>query len=206
MMVLSVIEYKIRIKKRNDVFEKYKITLSISFLFLMSFHPKYPVNVLPLAGNWRFEMRPPHTLGIVCKAEHPAFADFLTDNYSDLQWWELLNRAQVMNLEDFPNSYRPLIQPIDTWFMNRKLGVLAEVNVKSGKLMICSADLKINLDKRLVAKQLRYILMKYMLSKSFNPTTTVDIEVIQNLLTKPSREQFNAYSKSSPDELRPNKN
>lgn len=155
--------------------------------------------------SW-FKMRPPHTLGIVCKAQHPAFSDFLTDTYSDLQWWELLNRAQVMNLEDFPLPYRPLIQPIDTWFMNRKLGVLAEVKVKSGKLMICSADVKTNLDKRLVAKQLRYSLTKYMTSEAFNPTTTVDIAVIQNLLTQPSREQFNAYSKSSPDELRPKKN
>jgi hypothetical protein len=155
--------------------------------------------------SW-FKMRPPHTLGIVCKANHPVFADFLTDNYSDLQWWEILNRSQVMNLEDFPPQYRPLIQPIDTWFMNRKLGVLAEMKIKSGKLMICSADLQLNLDKRLVAKQLRYSVTKYMLSEKFNPTTEVGIEVVQNLLTQPSREQFNSYSKSTPDELRPKKN
>jgi hypothetical protein len=123
-----------------------------------------------------------------------------------LQWWEILNRSQVMNLEDFPPQYRPLIQPIDTWFMNRKLGVLAEMKIKSGKLMICSADLNSNIDKRLVAKQLRYSVTRYMLSDKFNPTTEVDIQVVQNLLTQPSREQFNSYSKSTPDELRPKKN
>jgi hypothetical protein len=155
--------------------------------------------------SW-FKMRPPHTLGIVCDKNHPVFADFLTDNHSDLQWWEILNRSQVMNLEDFPTAYRPLIQPIDTWFMNRKLGVLAEVKIKSGKLMICSADLKSNLDKRLVAKQLRYSLTKYMLSEKFNPTTEINIEIVRNLLTQPSREQFNSYSKSTPDELKPKKN
>jgi hypothetical protein len=111
-----------------------------------------------------------------------------------------------MNLEDFPPQYRPLIQPIDTWFMNRKLGVLAEMKIKSGKLMICSADLNSNIDKRLVAKQLRYSVTRYMLSDKFNPTTEVDIQVVQNLLTQPSREQFNSYSKSTPDELRPKKN
>jgi hypothetical protein len=72
--------------------------------------------------------------------------------------------------------------------------------------MVCSADLKTNFDKRLVARQLRYSLTKYMTSEAFNPATTVDIDVVKNLLTQPSREQFNAYSKSTPDELRPKKN
>ncbi len=155
--------------------------------------------------SW-FKMRPPHTLGIVCDKTHPIFKDFVTDNYSDLQWWELLNRAQVMNLEDFPLPYFPLIQPIDTWFMNRKLGMLLEVKMYAGKLMICSADISSNLDKRLVAKQLRLTIQNYMCSDAFNPTTNVGVEIVQNLWTKPSREQFNSYSKSTPDELRPKKN
>jgi hypothetical protein len=41
---------------------------------------------------------------------------------------------------------------------------------------------------------------------AINPTTTVDIDVVKNLLTQPSREQFNSYSKSTPDELKPKKN
>ncbi len=40
--------------------------------------------------SW-FQMRPPHTLGILCQSDHPVFDQFPTDYYSDLQWWELLS-------------------------------------------------------------------------------------------------------------------
>src|SRR6185437_13150398 len=65
--------------------------------------------------SW-FKMRPPHTLGILLDPKHPAFADFPTSYHSDYQWWDILDKAQVMHLEDFPPGFRPLVQPIDTWF------------------------------------------------------------------------------------------
>jgi hypothetical protein len=154
--------------------------------------------------SW-FKMRPPHTLGISLDPKHAAFADFLTDNHSDLQWWELLNRAQVMNFEDFPAPYQPLVQSIDTWFMNRKIGILAEMKIGKGKLLICSADVSKDLDKRPVARQFLYSLTRYMQSKAFNPTTTVDAQIVKNLFERESREQYNSYAKQMPDELRPPK-
>ncbi len=154
--------------------------------------------------SW-FKMRPPHTLGISLDPKHPVFNDFITENHSDLQWWEILNRAQVMNFEDFPPLYQPLIQSIDTWFMNRKIGMLAEVKIGNGKLMICSADLDKNLENRPVARQLLYSITKYMQSENFNPMTTVDIQTVKNLFEKESREQFNSYAKQMPDELKSKK-
>ena len=35
--------------------------------------------------------------------------------------------AQVMNLSEFPEDYQPVVQPIDTWHVSRKLGMLVEV-------------------------------------------------------------------------------
>jgi len=64
--------------------------------------------------SW-FKMRPPHTLGFVCNPSHPAFTDFPTDDHSNFNWWDVLNKAQVMHLEDFPKGFKPLIQPIDTF-------------------------------------------------------------------------------------------
>ena len=154
--------------------------------------------------SW-FKMRPPHTLGISLDPKHAAFADFITDDHSDLQWWELLNRAQVMNFEDYPPQYQPLVQSIDTWFMNRKIGILAEMKIGKGKLLICSADVSKDLDKRPVARQFRYSLTRYMQSKAFNPSTKVDIQIVKNLFEHESREQFNSFAKQSPDELRPKK-
>jgi hypothetical protein len=155
--------------------------------------------------SW-FKMRPPHTLGILVDSVHPAFKYFPTSYHSDLQWWEIFNEAQVIHLEDFPESFRPLIQPIDTWFMNRRLAMLFEVKIGKGKLIVCSADLQNDLENRPAAKQLLYSLQQYMLSDSFNPTTQIDASIVQDLFQKPSKYVFDSYTKDSPDELKPKTN
>jgi len=105
--------------------------------------------------SW-FKMRPPHTTGVLVKNQHPVFANFVTDNWADLQWWELINKAQTMLVSDFPTGFEPIVQPIDTWFINRKLAMLFEANVGKGKLIITSIDLKNNIINRPVANQLYF--------------------------------------------------
>ena len=76
---------------------------------------------LPVFWNtsW-FKMRPPHTTGAYIQSQHPVFCDFPTDDWQNLNWWELTNRTQVMNLAEFPKDYQPIVQPIDTWHVSRK--------------------------------------------------------------------------------------
>jgi hypothetical protein len=130
--------------------------------------------------SW-FRMRPPHTTGILIKNNHPAFSDFSTDFYSDLQWWEIISNQQCMNLENFPPDFRPLIQPIDTWFLNRRLAMLFEAKVSNGKLMVCSIDLINDPTNRPVAGQLLYSLITYMNSGLFNPQNAVNPGIIKEL-------------------------
>ncbi|MDP4261266.1 MAG: beta-glucuronidase [Bacteroidota bacterium] len=162
---------------------------------------------LPVFWNtsW-FKMRPPHTLGIVLNEKHPAFANFPTSYHSDLQWWEIVNKSQVMHLEDFPGNFRPLVQPIDTWFMNRRLALLFEAKAGNGKIIVSSADLSDTTGKGPAARQLFYSLKNYMQSDNFNPSTAIDISLIKDLLQTPSRFVFDAYTKDSPDELKPKTN
>lgn len=153
--------------------------------------------------SW-FKMRPPHTLGIWCDPAHPAFQYFPTDNHSDFEWWEILNKAQVMHLEDFPKGFTPLVQPIDTWFMNRKLAFVLEAKVYKGKLIVSSANLSpANKDSLPAAQQLLYSLQRYMDSDAFDPAYTIPAQIIRDLFTKPSRKVFDAFTKDSPDELKP---
>ncbi|MBW8687874.1 beta-glucuronidase [Chitinophaga sp. B61] len=152
--------------------------------------------------SW-FKMRPPHTLGITLDPAHPAFKYFPTAYHSDLQWWEIVNQAQVMHLEDFPKGFRPLVQPIDTWFMNRKLALIMEANVGKGKMIISSADLTSMPDKRLAARQLLYSLQQYMASAAFKPAGTVDLAVVKDLFVSPSKERWENFTKQNPDELKP---
>ena len=43
-----------------------------------------------------------------------------------LLYRELLNKAQVMQFTDFPATFQPTVQSIDTWFISRKIGMLFE--------------------------------------------------------------------------------
>ena len=74
----------------------------------------------------------PHTLGILCDPGHPAFDEFPTEQHSNWQWWELIHGAAAMTIDHLPGDLRPLVQPIDTWFENRRLGLLLEASVGGG--------------------------------------------------------------------------
>ena len=74
------------------------------------------------------------------------------------------------------------MQPIDTWFEARRLGLLFEAKVGDGALMVASMDLASDLDRRLVARQLRAGVLGYMQSDGFQPANVVTAEAIRKLV------------------------
>lgn len=151
--------------------------------------------------SW-FKMRPPHTTGILVNPKHPLFREFPTEYHSNLQWWELLNRAQVIQFTDFPADFQPTIQSIDTWFLSRKIGMLFEAKVLNGKLMMTTMDLTTNTDERIVARQMHKAILDYMNSDNFRPMYTIEPERISDLFKKVAGD-VKSYTKGSPDELKP---
>ena len=125
--------------------------------------------------------QPPHTLGILCDTSSAVFKDFPTEFHSNWQWWDPVTHSQPMILDGFTAKLRPLIQPIDTWFENRRLALLFETKTAGGKLVVCSIDLKNLSDDRQVSKQLLISVLNYMNSELFDPHTEVDIDKIRNL-------------------------
>ena len=158
---------------------------------------------LPVFWNtsW-FKMRPPHTTGAYIQADHPVFCDFPTDDWQDLQWWELTNRAQCMNLAEFPADYQPIVQPIDTWHLSRKLGMMVEARVGKGRLLLTTLDITSDLDHRIVARQLRRSIEAYMASDAFQPTLTLDPEILRHLF-ECDAPAVDMFTNDSPDELKP---
>ena len=159
---------------------------------------------LPVFWNtsW-FKMRPPHTTGAYIDKTHPLFRHgFPTDDWSNLNWWELLNRAQVMNLMELPKSYQSPVQPIDTWHISRKLGMIVEANVLGGKLLMTTMDIDTDLDHRLVARQMRRAVISYMSSDDFQPAITLEPQVIEDFFVKEGP-KVSMFTKESPDELKP---
>ena len=124
----------------------------------------------------------PHTMGILCDPWNPIFKDFPADAWSNWQWWDPVTHSQVMIVNDLPEELKPLIQPIDTWFENRKLALAFEARSGGGKLLVCSIDMKDQTDERLSSKQLLYSILNYMNSSHFNPGVEVGLSRINSLL------------------------
>lgn len=126
--------------------------------------------------------QPPHTLGILCDPEHPLFRSFPTEFHSNWQWWDPVTHSQAMILDGFPSDLRPLIQPIDTWFENRRLALAFEAKCGKGKLLVCSINMTDSLDQRPVTKQLLISMLNYMNSESFNPETKLDVNKVREII------------------------
>jgi hypothetical protein len=126
----------------------------------------------------------PHTMGILCNPEHPFFSDFPTEFHTNWQWWDPVTHSQAMVLDGFPADFKPLIQPIDTWFENRRLALAFESKTMNGKLLVCSIDMNESLDQRPVTKQLLCSILKYMNSESFDPLTEVNLKQVKDLVKR----------------------
>ncbi|MEK7686657.1 MAG: discoidin domain-containing protein [Verrucomicrobiota bacterium] len=127
----------------------------------------------------------PHTLGILCNPQDPALRDFPSESHSNWQWWYLLSRAGAMILDDLPPKLRPAVQVIDDWFTNRRLGLIIEAKVRRGKLLVCSIDLKNDLDQNPVARQMLHSLFSYMEGNHFQPAVSLTAEQVRGLMAQP---------------------
>ncbi len=149
-------------------------------------HGKIPPGFSSIFWNTAWTRRqPPHTLGILCDPSHPALAEFPTRSHSDWQWWDLVTKSQIMILNEMPARLRPMVQVIDDWFTNRRLGLVFEARVGEGKLLVCSIDLESDLANRPVARQMRRSLLRYMAGAEFFPEHEVSWEQVASLFQPP---------------------
>jgi len=129
--------------------------------------------------------QPPHTLGILCDPKHPALATFPTEFHSNYQWWDLVTKSRFVILDEFPPALRPIVQVIDDWTTNRRLGLIFEAKISKGKLLFCSIDLRTDLDNRPVARQMLRSLLDYMQTAAFNPPHELAPDLIRTLFREP---------------------
>ena len=71
----------------------------------------------PIMFNWN-----PMIVGTLKDSTHPAFGEFQTNSNADWQWWDILNYATAMELNDL-TDITPIIQSIDTYEYNQKLAI-----------------------------------------------------------------------------------
>ena len=120
-------------------------------------------------------------LGMWVEAAHPALAAFPTENFGDWQWVGLAGRTRAMNLDGLPPDFRPIVQPVDDWNRNWRLGLVFEAKVGPGRLLACSADIETDLDQRPAARQLRASLVEYLSGPSFQPKQSLSPDQVRTL-------------------------
>ena len=141
-----------------------------------------PTQFLPVFWSLSWFKQQPGTLGILCDPKHPALAAFPTEAHSDYQWWDVTQNSRVFILDDTPSAFRPLVQVIDDFHRNHKLGAIFETRVGEGKLLVSGFDLETDLDHRLAARQLRASLLAYMHGPHFAPSVALDPSLVARLL------------------------
>ena len=153
------------------------------------------------------------TLGILCQTEHPALSGFPTEEHGNWQWADLLGRfsaaqsfrtagapsdycdglekawgdvrgrSKAIVLNDAPRGFRPIVQAIDNFERNYRLGVIFETRVGKGRLLVCAIDLDTDLSHRPAARALKQSLFNYVSSSSFNPPYELDARMLDTVLT-----------------------
>ena len=123
-----------------------------------------------------------HTLGLLIRDRHPALAGFPTAFHSDMQWWDPAMHGKPAVLDGLPPELRPIVQPIDDWNTCRRLGLLFEAKVGSGKLMLCTMDLQSDHAGRPVARQLLASILNYMNTPAFAPKVEVTEEQLRTVV------------------------
>ena len=120
------------------------------------------------------------TMGLLCNPDNPALADFPTDMHSDWQWWNLVKRSRVVVLDSI-SQVTPIVESVDNFVNNRRLAQVFEAKVGKGSLIFSAIDLLTDVDLPEI-RQMRYSLMRYMLSSEFHPVATITATDIRSLI------------------------
>jgi hypothetical protein len=145
-----------------------------------------PGSFLPVFWSpvW-FPTQIPNTSGMLCDPMHPLFAHFPTEFHTNWQWYDVLNHSRALILDDTPATFRPLVQVIDNFARNHKLGSVFETRVGPGRLLVCAIDVSPEAQRQPAVRQFVKSLYAYLDSDAFTPSDELSATVLDNLLAAP---------------------
>ena len=89
--------------------------------------------------------------------------------------------SQVFILDGTPSDFRPIVQVIDDYHRNHKLGAVFETRVGPGKLLVSAFDLERQLEERPAARQLRHSLLSTCTAPDLNQRCELQPAMLENL-------------------------
>ncbi|MBR5716256.1 MAG: beta-glycosidase [Bacteroidales bacterium] len=129
----------------------------------------------------------PGTMGILTDPRQPLFAGFPTDGYTSWQWFPVLHHSHPLILDAWPKEFLPIVQVVDNFERNHKLGLVLECKVGEGSLLIVMSDL----DEAARYPEGRAFLgsvLSYMHSDAFQPKLSLTPQQLITLLSTPAEE------------------
>ncbi|MBE6851730.1 MAG: beta-glucuronidase [Ruminococcus sp.] len=121
---------------------------------------------------------PVGTLGLCIQNDHPALADFPCMEWTTPQWYDLVTHANCAILDD--TNIRPIVQMIDNFERNHRLGILFECSVGAGSLLVCTSRLS-EISDRPEAMQFAKSILRYASSDDFSPVQAVDKDILSQI-------------------------
>ena len=157
------------------------------------YFPKHLKNSLPgfyCSDFWCYPMfrsisesmgkEPPiGTLGLNIHKHHQALGKFRCERWSTPQWFELVSHAECAVLDGL--NLHPIVQMIDNFERNHKLGLLFECRAGNGNLLVCTVRLS-EIAGWPEAAQFARSIIDYASSEAFAPKETLNFSQLETIL------------------------
>lgn len=123
-------------------------------------------------------------MGLLCDSKHPALSMFPNDGHTDWQWWHPLKKSAYLDISDI-QGLTPIIEMVDNFTTNRRLGLMFEAKVGDGSLLFSSIDLLKDSQADLASTQLLISVLEYMKSDEFSPSGNITEVALDGLVVLP---------------------
>lgn len=118
-------------------------------------------------------------MGQLIENEHPIFANFPTEFYTNYQWWPMATtRALILPNFDCVHS---IVTELDSYATMRPMTMLFECSVGKGKLLCSTMDLAGH-SKYPEARALLRAIYQYLDSEKFEPSTYCEPETLRQII------------------------
>lgn len=114
------------------------------------------------------------SLGYMVDSRHPALNGIPTDDWADWLWYHLVEGGMKHGLQDLSEDYEPIVQPVPDLHYSTFMGMLFELRVGAGRLMVCGLNLSDQ--SKPEVRAVRSSILSYMESERFDPTTSIGME------------------------------
>ncbi|MFC4101528.1 glycoside hydrolase family 2 TIM barrel-domain containing protein [Paenibacillus xanthanilyticus] len=124
---------------------------------------------------------PVGTMGLLIDHEHPAFGHFASEPHATEPWRRIVSHSRSIILDGTDKELQPIVQTIDNFERNHKLGMMFECKVGAGSLLVCAVDAMLA-GESTEGRQFLHSLFEYAKSEAFRPRAELELAKVRELI------------------------